>query len=57
MENLSSALHHTCDECDSEFVVRFDRDTVEDDPQYCPFCGSYIVLDSEYYNPEDEEDI
>ena len=47
-------LHHTCDNCDSEFTIKYNEEKCEDDPIYCPFCSEYILLDNE--NTGDEED-
>lgn len=46
-------LVHTCDECDSEFQLRYDIEKCEADPQYCPFCSAYI-LESDNIEDEDE---
>lgn len=48
-------LHHTCDECGSEFTIRYDETECESDPQNCPFCGEYLVYDSEDVNDDDDE--
>lgn len=37
-----ATMHHTCDECGSEFSIKYDENQVESDPQNCPFCGEYI---------------
>lgn len=48
-----SKLHHTCNNCDSEFTIRYDQENCESDPVYCPFCAEYILIepdnDSEDY--------
>lgn len=36
-------LTHICDDCDSEYTIRYDAEKCESDPQMCPFCGSYIL--------------
>jgi DNA-directed RNA polymerase subunit RPC12/RpoP len=48
-----AALHHICDECGSEFTLKYDETLVEDDPQLCPFCGEYI-LELDEIEDEDE---
>lgn len=48
-----ATLHHSCDECGSEFSIRYDEDQVESDPQNCPFCGEYIY-DLEEVDDDDE---
>jgi uncharacterized protein with PIN domain len=35
-------LRHLCDECNSEFTLKYDEEIVESDPLHCPFCGTYI---------------
>lgn len=48
------AMHHTCDNCDSEFTVKYDEEKVEDTPQFCPFCGE-LLIDFEKIEDEDDE--
>jgi hypothetical protein len=36
-------LHHHCDECDSEFNLKYDIEKCDSDPTFCPFCGEYIL--------------
>jgi DNA-directed RNA polymerase subunit RPC12/RpoP len=36
-------LRHTCETCDSEFVIEYDEETTESDPLHCPFCSEYII--------------
>jgi DNA-directed RNA polymerase subunit RPC12/RpoP len=48
------SLNHFCEDCESEFTIRYDEIKTEDDPRYCPFCSSYI-LDSEYEDNDDED--
>ena len=47
-------LVHTCDECDSEFQIKYEIDKTEDSPHYCPFCSSYILESDEANEDEDE---
>jgi DNA replicative helicase MCM subunit Mcm2 (Cdc46/Mcm family) len=48
-----SSLHHVCNECGSEFTIKYDENQCESDPQNCPFCGEYIYdLD---VNDDDDE--
>lgn len=49
-----ASLHHICDSCDSEFTIKYNEELCEDDPQYCPFCSSYILLESDEL--QDDED-
>jgi len=48
-----NSVHHHCEDCESEFTLRYDENKCEDDPTFCPFCGSYI-LDLETGEDEDE---
>lgn len=46
-------VKHTCYNCESEFIIKYDVDSCEDDPQYCPFCAERMIeIDSE---EEDDE--
>lgn len=45
-------LHHLCDECGSEFTILFSEEDCEDNPQFCCFCGEYLI---ETEDIEDEE--
>jgi hypothetical protein len=47
-------LHHICDNCSSEFTIKYDKDQVEDNPSFCPFCAEMIV-DVEDLNEDDDE--
>jgi len=48
-----ASLKHHCEECDSKFTIRYDEDLTEDSPHYCPFCGEYLIVNSECYDEED----
>jgi hypothetical protein len=48
-----TTLIHTCDECDSQFQIKYDIEKCDSDPTYCPFCSSYILENDEYVE-EDE---
>lgn len=47
-------LHHTCDNCDSEFTIKYNEEKCDDDPIYCPFCSEYILLDGNDSEAEDD---
>jgi DNA-directed RNA polymerase subunit RPC12/RpoP len=47
-----TVLKHKCSECDSKFKIEYDERVVEDNPAYCPFCGTYIQ-ESEMEQDED----
>jgi predicted nucleic acid-binding Zn-ribbon protein len=38
-------LKHYCSDCDSKFKIEFDELKCDDNPQYCPFCSTYIMED------------
>ena len=46
-----SSEHH-CDECNLMFEISY-QEEVEDEPLYCPFCGTELPEDE--LNFEDEE--
>ncbi len=48
-----ASLHHICEECSSEFTIRYDDEQTEDSPHFCPFCGEMMV-DVEDFEEEDE---
>jgi hypothetical protein len=50
-------LVHSCEECSSEFQLKYDISKCDDDPIYCPFCSAYILEgDGESPSYEGEED-
>ena len=49
-----ATLNHTCDNCESEFTLKYNQDLCEDDPIYCPFCSSYILLESNELQDDDD---
>jgi hypothetical protein len=48
-----ASLKHTCDNCESEFTIRYDEEQAADEPHYCPFCAEMIV-DVDELNEDDE---
>jgi rRNA maturation endonuclease Nob1 len=46
-------LHHICEECTSEFTVKYDEELCDDSPHFCPFCGEMLV-ETEEVQDEDE---
>ena len=48
-----ASLHHSCDNCGSEFTVKYNEEAVEDAPHYCPFCCEMIV-DIDEFEDDDE---
>lgn len=46
-------VNHSCDECGSEFTIKYDQELCEDDPQYCPFCGEMLI---EFESVDDEDE-
>ena len=49
-----ATIHHTCEDCNSEFTIKYDPDICDSDPLHCPFCSAYI-LEPEEYDDEDEQ--
>ena len=49
-----ATLHHICDECSSEFTLKYNEEQTESDPIHCPFCGEYIYEDMDNVEDEDE---
>ncbi len=49
-----ASLHHICDDCNSEFTIKYNEEACDDDPIYCPFCSSYILLEGDEL--QDDED-
>ena len=47
MPDKDIKIECVCDECGAEFDIRIEED-FEEDPIYCPFCGSEL--------PEEEDD-
>ena len=47
-------LHHVCDECGSEFTLKYDEEQTEDSPHFCAFCGEMMVDIEENYEDDDE---
>jgi transcription initiation factor IIE alpha subunit len=45
-------LNHICEQCDSEFTIKYNEETTETDPSFCPFCGEMLV---EYDVGDDDE--
>lgn len=51
-------INHTCSACASEFSISYDEMHTESDPNFCPFCGEYLILDEEDFDEDlhDDED-
>jgi predicted nucleic acid-binding Zn-ribbon protein len=47
-------LKHTCHNCESEFTIKYDVEKCDDDPQFCPFCGEYIIHEEDELEDDDE---
>jgi hypothetical protein len=45
-------LRHYCSDCESKFVIQYNMEECEDNPQFCPFCSTYI-LEEEVEQDED----
>jgi hypothetical protein len=49
-----STKHHVCDNCNSEFKIKYDETQCESDPIYCPFCSEYMIETDDYGDDDDE---
>lgn len=49
-----ATLNHVCDNCESEFTIKYNEELCEDDPIYCPFCSEYILLEGDNSDTEDD---
>ena len=47
-------IKHQCPDCESKYTLEFIIEDCEDDPIYCPFCSSYILLEGDEL--QDDED-
>jgi len=48
-------ITYICSECDSTFIIQYNRSSVEDEPKFCPICSSYIEEDIPEEIEESEE--
>jgi DNA-directed RNA polymerase subunit RPC12/RpoP len=48
-----TTLNHSCGDCNSKFTINYDEESCDDDPIYCPFCGSYILLEGDELQDDD----
>jgi len=48
-----TTIHHSCEECGSEFTIKYNENECESDPLHCPFCSAYM-LESKKYDDEDD---
>lgn len=48
---MDHSNNHLCLACDAEFIIEAD---VEEQPSFCPFCGSELDFDVELEEDEDE---
>lgn len=48
-----ATIHHICDNCGSDFSIKYDEMQCEDDPHFCSFCGEYMV-ETDTFEDEDE---
>ncbi len=49
-----ASLHHICDDCNSEFTIKYNEEACDDDPIYCPFCSSYILLENDEIQTDED---
>ena len=50
-----ATLHHICNECSSEFTLKYNEEQTESDPIHCPFCGEYLLEAEEFQDDDDDE--
>ena len=50
-----SSIKHSCDECNSKFIIRYDDRACDSDPTYCPFCSGYLNLNTLDNNQHEED--
>ena len=48
-------INHTCDACGTSFIIQYDPEDSETDPNHCPFCAEYLHIPDHAYE-DDEED-
>lgn len=52
--------HFVCNECESEFDLKYNDELVEGLPTFCPWCCAYISEEEEnlddYVGDDDEEE-
>ena len=44
---------YECDECGSIFVIQYDTEECESEPQFCPYCATYISDMTSELNDDD----
>jgi rRNA maturation endonuclease Nob1 len=49
--NMSKKYDIVCEECDANFDVMSD---IFERPDYCPFCGEFIPLQSDGWDEEED---
>ena len=49
-----ATLNHTCNDCDSEFTIKYNEELCDDDPIYCPFCSAYLLLENDATQDDDD---
>ena len=45
-------INHTCENCDSEFTIKYDKELCESDPFFCPFCAEVLFFDDSEIDDE-----
>jgi predicted nucleic acid-binding Zn-ribbon protein len=46
-------VKHKCENCDSVFAIKYDKEVCESDPIFCPFCAEMLFLDDENFEDDD----
>lgn len=47
-------IKHKCQECDSDYKIIYNEEEAEDQPHLCPFCGAYIIEDTDDNDRDDD---
>ena len=46
-----------CNNCESYFNVEYQIEMVSQEiPEYCPFCGEYLILEQEDFDEEEDDE-
>jgi len=46
-------INHTCENCDSKFTIKYDKEVCESDPIFCPFCAEMLFLDEDSFQDDE----
>jgi hypothetical protein len=48
-------IKHTCEQCDSQFTIKYDENLTADSPHFCAFCGEMMFDVEQTYDEEDDD--